>query len=81
MAKTRRIGAFFRCDSTDMNKKIVGAKFSKDKRNHIITYYVSRKAIDKTLEEANIVKKITCIRTKIPCIKKERTCEIVCYMR
>lgn len=58
VAKTRRIGAFFKCDSTDMNKKIVGAKFSKDKRNHIITYYVSRKAIDKTLEEANIVKKI-----------------------
>ena len=36
VAKTRRIGAFFKCDSTDMNKKIVGAKFSKDKRNHIM---------------------------------------------
>ena len=49
--KTRRIGAFFKCDSTDMNKKIVGAKFSPDKKQHIITYYVAKEAIEKTIEE------------------------------
>lgn len=58
VSKSRRIGAFFKSDSTDMSQKIVGAKFSNDKRNHIITYYVSRDAINKTIEEINDVKKI-----------------------
>ena len=56
--KTRRIGAFFKCDSTDMNKKIVGAKFSSDKKQHIITYYVAKEALEKTIEEIQIVKTI-----------------------
>lgn len=56
--KTRRIAAFFKCDSTDMNKKIVGAKFSYDKKQHIITYYVAKEALEKTLEEIHIVKNI-----------------------
>ena len=56
--KTRRIGAFFKCDSTDMNKKIVGAKFSSDKKQHIITYYVEKEALEKTIEEIQIVKTI-----------------------
>lgn len=56
--KTRRIGAFFKCDSTDMNKKIVGAKFSSDRKQHIITYYVAKEALKKTLEEIQIVKTI-----------------------
>lgn len=56
--KTRRIAAFFKCDSTDMNKKIVGAKFSSDKKQHIITYYVAKEALEKTLEEIYIVKNI-----------------------
>ena len=56
--KTRRIGAFFKCDSTDMNKKIVGAKFSPDKKQHIITYYVAKEALEKTIEEIQIVKTI-----------------------
>lgn len=64
VAKTRRIGAFFKADSIDMSKKIVGAKFSKDKRNHIITYYVSKEAIDKTLDEIKIVQKI--LKEKFP---------------
>lgn len=56
--KTRRIAAFFKCDSTDMNKKIVGAKFSSDKKQHIITYYVAKEALERTLEEIYIVKTI-----------------------
>ena len=56
--KTRRIAAFFKYDSTDMNKKIVGAKFSSDKKQHIITYYVAKEALEKTLEEIYIVKNI-----------------------
>lgn len=56
--KTRRIAAFFKCNSVDMNKKIVGAKFSPDKKQHIITYYVSKEAIEKTIEEVNIVKEL-----------------------
>lgn len=56
--KTRRIAAFFKYDSTDMNKKIVGAKFSSDKKQHIITYYVAKEALEKTLEEIHIVKNI-----------------------
>lgn len=55
--KTRRIAAFFKCDSVDMNKKIVGAKFSTDKK-HIITYYVAKEAIEKTIKEVNIVKEL-----------------------
>ncbi len=53
--KSRRISAFFKIDSMDMSQKIVGAKFSKDKKNHIITYYVSRDAIAKTINELDIV--------------------------
>jgi hypothetical protein len=53
--KSRRIGRFFKCDSTDMSEKIVGAKFSNDKKSHIITYYVEQNSIQKTLEEINIV--------------------------
>ena len=41
-----------------MNKKIVGAKFSPDKKQHIITYYVAKEALEKTIEEIQIVKTI-----------------------
>lgn len=56
--KTRRINAFFKCDKTSMSERIVGAKFSKDKKKHIITYYVPNISIEKTLKESAIVKKI-----------------------
>lgn len=58
VAKSRRISAYFKCDSVDMSERIVGAKFSKDKAHHIITYYVSMEAINNTLNELNSVKNI-----------------------
>ena len=62
--KTRRINAFFKCDSANMSERIVGARFSKDKKKHIITYYVPKIAIEKTLKEANITRKI--LKEKFP---------------
>ncbi len=56
--KSRRINAFFKCGSQNMSNKIVGAKFSKDKRHHIITYYVEKDVIGKTLKEVTTVKNI-----------------------
>lgn len=56
--KSRRIGALFKCDSADINQKIVGAKFSDDKKHHIITYYVKSFAIENTIKELNLVKKL-----------------------
>ncbi len=58
VSKRRRIQAFFKSDSDDVSEKIVGAKFSTDKKNHIITYYVKLDAIDKTLAELEIVRSI-----------------------
>ena len=55
VAKSRRISAFFKSNGVDMNQKIVGAKFSTDKRQHIITYYVSKDAISKTIDDVNLV--------------------------
>ena len=63
VAKTRRISAFFKCDSIDMSEKIVGAKFSEDKK-HIITYYVSKDAIKNTIRELTIVRQI--LKEKFP---------------
>ena len=38
--KSRRIVSVLKNDSVDMNQKIVGAKFSADRKQHIITYYI-----------------------------------------
>ena len=56
--KSKRIVSLLKCDGIDMNERIVGARFSNDKKYHIITYYIPRKAIAKSLKELEIVKNI-----------------------
>lgn len=56
--KTKRIVSLLKCDSIDMNERIVGARFSDDKTYHIITYYVPRESIDKSIKNLQIVKDI-----------------------
>lgn len=58
VSKSRRISALFKTKKIDMNNKIVGARFSSDKKKHIITYYVERDSIKKTLNDLNTVIKI-----------------------
>ena len=55
VSKSRRISTLFKTKNIDMNKQIVGARFSPDKKKHIITYYVGRDSIKKTLDDLNAV--------------------------
>lgn len=53
LAKSNRIGEMFKAVSTDSpNDKIVGARFSNDgNRKHIITYYLQRDVVQKTIKK------------------------------
>ncbi|KIS15428.1 S8 family peptidase [Streptococcus equi] len=57
VAKSNRISGIFK--GTDSNDAIVGAKFNKDKSNHIITYFLGEndltKSIELLLESSNIL--------------------------
>ena len=55
VSKSRRISTLFKTKNIDMNKQIVGARFSPDKKKHIITYYVGKDSIKKTLDDLNAV--------------------------
>lgn len=48
VAKSNRIAGFFK--GTDSNGAIVGAKFSKDKSRHIITYFLDENDLIKSVE-------------------------------
>lgn len=48
VAKSNRIGGLFK--GKNSNKAIVGAKFNKEKTKHIITYLISFKDLDKSIE-------------------------------
>ena len=49
VAKSNRISAFFQYKDSAPNETIVGAKFNDDKTKHIITHYISRDILDKTI--------------------------------
>ncbi len=56
--KSRRISSLF------MNEKIVGAKFTENgKKKHIITYYVDKDVIDKTINKLNLINE--CIKKRL----------------
>ena len=60
VAKTNRISGIFK--GTESNAAIVGAKFNQDKTKHIITYYLERADLDKSivlLEKANAILRTT----------------------
>lgn len=48
VAKSNRIAGLFK--GTDSNDSIVGAKFNKDKSNHIITYFLDENDLIKSIE-------------------------------
>lgn len=48
VAKSNRIAGLFR--GKDSNYAIVGAKFNKEKNNHIITYFLDMEDLDKSIE-------------------------------
>ena len=50
VAKSNRISAFFQYKDSAPNETIVGAKFNDDKTKHIITHYISKAALDRTIE-------------------------------
>lgn len=60
VAKTNRISGIFK--GTESNAAIVGAKFNQDKTKHIITYYLERADLDRSivlLEKANAILRTT----------------------
>ena len=60
IAKTRRISELLRPSGKQTNDVVVGARFSNDPKgweNHIITYYVDRETVKKTLEKLDLIKR------------------------
>ncbi|MQP73576.1 serine protease, partial [Streptococcus mitis] len=57
LAKSNRIDGFFNVGGGNAipNETIVGAKFSNDKSKHIITHYISKEVLDKTIEHTKKV--------------------------
>ena len=57
LAKSNRIDGFFNVGGGNAipNETIVGAKFSNDKSRHIITHYISKEVLDKTIEHTKKV--------------------------
>ena len=57
LAKSNRIDGFFNVGDGNAipNETIVGAKFSNDKSKHIITHYISKEVLDKTIEHTKKV--------------------------
>lgn len=67
IAKSNRIRYLFKPNNKDANDVVVGARFSDDidgEEKHIITYYIDKDTINKTLEYLFILKKV--ISDKFP---------------